>query len=334
MTDPFANDWNRTPDVRPHEGDGAGVPTHRPVNPGAEKHLGVYYPVLDHGFLALRDYMGTDQSIDMAARCSYGAGTRRVNEIAGLIDYLVRNQHTSPIEMPEALWHARMPIFVARQWVRHRMASLNEYSGRYSKMLDIYYVPQSRRLGKQSEDSKQGTSAEPLSDAQKTRALEILERDAAKCREGYNELLDMDLSRELARIGLGVNVYTEWYWKSDLKNTLHFVHLRNDAHAQWEIAAYARIMQAILHDMFPCLMKSYREHLEDGLRLSATEVEILRLGLAGKVEDAARLAAKMSGRQWRTETNRKLTRLNAELAGQLDAARAKLAGKKKKTKDE
>lgn len=212
------------------------------------------------------------------------------------------------------------------------MASLNEYSGRYSKMLDMYYVPQAGRLGKQSEDSKQGTSEEPLSDAQKSRAVEILERDAEKCREGYNELLDMELSRELARIGLGVNVYTEWYWKSDMKNTLHFVNLRNDAHAQWEIAAYAQVMQTILTDMFPCLMKSFREHVMDGIKLSGREVQILTLGLAGKFDEAAPICAQFSARQWRAETKAKLARLNPDLAEKLDAARTQAApAKKKKT---
>ncbi|HTL52124.1 MAG TPA: FAD-dependent thymidylate synthase, partial [Planctomycetota bacterium] len=192
-------------------------------------------------------------------------------------------------------------------------------------------------LGKQSQDSKQGTSTEPWSDAQKARAVEILERDADKCREGYNELLDMELSRELARIGLGVNVYTEWYWKSDMKNTLHFVHLRNDAHAQWEIAAYAQVMQMILKDMFPCLMNSFREHQAESLKLSAREVSLLQLGLAGKFEEAAAIGAQVSPRQWRTEVRPKIARLNADLADKLHAAREKVApapkGKKKKTVD-
>ena len=312
------NKWGRTADMSKREEaresgmtNGASFQTRRHVNEGAEKHLDIYYPVLDHGFIAMVDYMGGDATIDRAARCSYGAGTRKTREVAGLIDYLVRNRHTSPLEMAEVTWHMRLPIFVARQLIRHRTANVNEYSGRYSEMLDFVYQPLPERLGKQSKTNKQGTSVVPLNDEQKTAVTSMLREDAERCRNHYNEFLtpEMDLSRELARIGLGVNVYTEWYWKLDMKNTLHFLSLRNDPHAQWEIREYAKIMQNILTDAFPHLMWSFVQHQQDATLLGHDECRLVRSIMEGKAHETTDILQDVPERQWVAEVRPKLEKL-------------------------
>src|SRR5579859_5819563 len=236
--------------------------TKRPSNPGAEKWLGVKIPLLDHGFIYLVDYMGNDQSVEKAARVSYQEGTRKSSETEGLVRYLRRNHHTSPFEMGEMVFHAKMPIMVARQWVRHRTASLNEESARYSILSNEVYIPEPSVIAVQSKNNKQGRG-EAVSEEFATQFrldLETLSRDEYAFYEKYlnddgkgrpiNENEPM-VARELARLPLGVDFYTQWYWKCDLHNIFHFLGLRMDAHAQWEIRQYADAMAKIVSDAFP-----------------------------------------------------------------------------------
>ena len=227
--------------------------TRRPCVTALEEILFEAIPVLDHGFIRVIDYMGDDAAIVQAARVSYGTGTRRVQDDAGLINYLMRHRHTTPFEMCEIKYHVKLPIFVARQWIRHRTASVNEYSARYSILEREYYVPSPDALAAQSASNRQGRG-EVLSGDEAARVLEILRTDAARCYDHYDEMLNEDasgerrdsgrlgLARELARMNLTLSTYTQWYWKIDLHNLLHFLSLRADAHAQHEIRVYAEAM--------------------------------------------------------------------------------------------
>jgi len=235
--------------------------TFRDTSPAMEGLLYKPFPVLDHGFIRLMDYMGDEGSIVQAARVSYGKGTKKVSEDRGLIRYLIRHWHTTPLEMCEIKVHAKMPIFVARQWVRHRTASLNEYSGRYSVMDREFYVPDASRLGVQSTSNKQGTDADDLTEEQQAQVLSILKRDAAAAWDGYDELLnDHNLARELARINLPMSAYTQWYWKIDLKNLMHFLALRADSHAQEEIRVYAQIMCDMVEAWLPNVYEAWDDY--------------------------------------------------------------------------
>src|SRR5690349_19446800 len=206
--------------------------TRRPVSPGAEELLGLYFPVLDHGFVALVDYMGTDACIERAARVSYGYGTRQVSKTRGLLRYLRRQLHTTPSEMVELKFHCSMPMFVARQWIRHRTANVNEYSGRYSLMPMLFYTPSEEQLQTQSRVNNQGRSGEPVPVEQYREALRRWEEIRSASRSTYEWLTGEEIARELARIDLPLSTYTQWYWKVDLHNLLHFLKLRVDAHAQ------------------------------------------------------------------------------------------------------
>ncbi len=226
------------------------TPTLRPCVPALEELLHRPIPVLDHGFVRVIDYMGDDGAIVQAARVSYGRGTRRVSEDAGLIRYLMRHRHSTPFEMCEIKYHVKLPIFVARQWVRHRTANLNEYSARYSVLDREFYIPAPEHLAAQSKANRQGRGA-VLAGEEAARVLELLRADAERCYDHYTEMLNeeaagassdparLGLARELARMNLTLNTYTQWYWKIDLHNLLHFLSLRADAHAQYEIRAYA-----------------------------------------------------------------------------------------------
>lgn len=250
--------------------------TARPVSPGAEKWLGKPIPCLDHGFVYLVDYMGVDTSIVQAARVSYGKGTKKLNEDRGLIRYLMRHQHTTPFEMIELKFHAKMPIFVARQWVRHRTANINEYSGRYSVMSDEFYLPPKTEIRGQSKWNHQARSEEQLSPEQQKRVLELLKQTYATGQSGYNEMIDMGFARELARIGLSVANYTQWYWKIDLHNLFHFLHLRMDAHAQHEVRVYAKAMARIVKDAFPMAYEAFNDYQVHGVHWSRLEMDILK----------------------------------------------------------
>lgn len=248
--------------------------TQRPVNSGAEKWLGQAIPCLDHGFVRLVDYFGDDAAIVQAARVSYGTGTKKINEDRGLIRYLMRNWHTTPFEMCELKFHCKMPIFVARQWIRHRTANVNEYSGRYSVMSDNFYVPDPSALKKQSAVNRQGRD-EDLTPEQKEKVLGILKSDFETQRGHYKEFLDMEVAKELARIGLSVANYTEWYWKIDLHNLFHFLRLRLDAHAQYEIRVYGEAMAKITKDAFPIAYEAFEDYRLKSANLSRLEIEIL-----------------------------------------------------------
>ena len=232
--------------------------------------------VLDRGFVRLVDVMGDDTSIVQAARVSYGKGTKRVREDRGLINYLMRHFHTTPFEMVEFKFHCKMPIFVARQWVRHRTANINEYSGRYSIMSDEFYVPAPNVLAKQSGDNRQGRGDE-LSPQQKARVLELLSEDYARTYAHYEEFIgeDIDLARELARIGLSVANYTQWYWKIDLHNLMHFLNLRMDSHAQYEIRVFADAIARIAKDAVPICYEAFEDYQLNAVQLSGPEKDII-----------------------------------------------------------
>lgn len=249
----------------------------RPVSAPVEKLLGAMLPVLDHGFVRVIDYMGDDAAIVQAARVSYGAGTKTVNEDAGLIDYLMRNRHTSPFEMCELKLHVKLPIFVARQWVRHRTANMNEYSLRYSEAKDETYLPLADRLAKQGRANKQG-SGEPLTPPEATGVQALIEETSKEAHDTYRQLLDVyGLARETARMVLPLNTYTEFYWKLDLHNLLHFTNLRMDKHAQSEIVAYAEVIWRIINEWVPLTAAAFRNHVLEAIHLSASEAAALRM---------------------------------------------------------
>jgi len=261
---------------------GAGMETRRPTNPAAEEILGLYFPVLDHGFVALVDYMGSDEDVERAARVSYGYGTRRTSETRGLVRYLRRHRHTTPSEMVELKFHCAMPMFVARQWIRHRSASVNEYSGRYSLMPLLFYRPEAEQFAAQSTTNRQGRSGETL-DALHPEAVarwEALRREAAG---QYEWLVGHDVARELARIDLPLSTYTQWYWKIDLHNLFHFLSVRADAHAQYEIRVYAEVMAGMLKRVAPLSFEAWVDYEFQGAHLSRAELAALRRLVA--VED-------------------------------------------------
>src|SRR5687767_5917147 len=219
------------------------MPSTRPAVPELDAILGEPHPVLDHGFVRVIDYLGNDAAIVQAARVSYGEGTKTLREDEGLIRYLVRNKHTSPLEMAEIKFHCKMPIFIARQWVRHRTASINEYSGRYSVMSSDFYVPE--QFKSQDAKNRQG-SGDALDKSVNQLLQDWTIKNSMECYALYERMLAEGASRELARMILPVNFYTEWYWKIDLHNLLHFLTLRGDAHAQYEIRAYADVIAEIV----------------------------------------------------------------------------------------
>lgn len=249
--------------------------TSRPISEGAEQWLGKKIEVLDHGFVYLVDYMGNDQAIEQAARVSYGSGTRSVNETVGLIRYLMRHQHTTPFEMVEFKFHAKMPIFVARQWVRHRTASINELSGRYSILDQEFYIPSPEVIAAQSLDNKQGRGqALNAETAEKIRQLLIA--DATHNYQNYESMLENDgLAKELARMDLTLNYYTQWYWKANLHNTFRFLGLRMDPHAQLEIREYANAMSRIVKDATPIAWKAFEDYQLEAVKLTGPEIAVL-----------------------------------------------------------
>ena len=245
--------------------------TKRPTVAAAEEILGGYFPVLDHGFVALVDYMGTDADIERAARVSYGAGTRKVSATRGLIRYLRRHAHTTPAEMVELKFHCAMPIFVARQWIRHRAASVNELSARYSLLPLLFYTPERGKFAYQSSANNQGRSADPAPQALYRGAIERWERVRREAGDAYGWLLGEDVARELARIDLPLSTYTQWYWKVDLHNLLHFLTLRVDPHAQWEIREYGRVMAGMLARVAPLSFEAWLDYNVLGASLSYAE---------------------------------------------------------------
>ncbi len=252
------------------------------IVPAAEELLDQEIKVLDHGFVRLVDYMGGDARIVQTARVSYGQGTKTVREDAGLIDYLLRHQHTSPFEHVVFEFHCKMPIFVARQWIRHRTARLNEISGRYSVMSSEFYLPPRDQIKLQSSDNKQGRNPEDVPAELQDKVLELLKRDQEATYNNYEELLNDDIARELARINLPLSMYTEWYWQMDLKNLFHFLKLRMDAHAQWEIQEYARAIAQIVQATCPNAYDSFDRHIVNAERFSANEIDAINKIINGE----------------------------------------------------
>ncbi len=234
--------------------------TKRPTSAAAEEILGGYFPVLDHGFVALVDYMGDDASVERAARVSYGHGTRRVSRTRGLLRYLRRHLHTTPSEMVELNFHCAMPIFVARQWVRHRTASVNEYSGRYSLMPLLFYSPRREHFALQSESGNQGRAVEAAGAELHAEAVRRWEGARARVAADYGWLAGENVARELARIDLPLSTYTQWYWKIDLHNLLHFLTLRVDPHAQWEIREYGRVIAGMVKRVAPLSYEAWMDY--------------------------------------------------------------------------
>lgn len=245
------------------------------TNPDAEALLDKEFPCLNVGFVRLVDYMGGDESIVQAARVSYGKGTKTVNEDRGLIRYLMRHTHTTPFEMVELKFHVKLPIFIARQWIRHRTANVNEYSGRYSVMKDEFYVPDNEAIHYQSKRNKQGREGEVPSELRQ-RVLEILTQSQRQMYDEYSHLLEDDIARELARVNLPLSLYTEWYWKIDLHNLFHFLNLRMDTHAQYEIRVYANALAEITKQVVPIAWEAFEDYALKAERFSRLEMCILR----------------------------------------------------------
>ena len=251
----------------------------RTTLPQLDKILGKEFPCLDHGFVRLIDYMGSDEAIVQAARVSYGKGTKQVTQDRGLIRYLMRHHHTSPFEMVEFKFHCKLPIFVARQWIRHRTASVNEYSLRYSEAVNQFYIPEPEVIRLQSKINKQGRSSEMVPTELQQEVLSILKKHAQKAWDDYEKLEQANLARELARIHLPVSLYTEWYWKLNLHNLLHFLKLRLDSTAQHEIRVYAETIAEIVKTAVPLTWEAFEDYSLYAETFSRQEVEMLREAL-------------------------------------------------------
>lgn len=251
----------------------------RTTNPQLDKILGKEYRCLDYGFVRLIDYMGSDESIVHAARVSYGKGTKKVLEDRGLIRYLMRHQHTTPFEMVEFKFHCKLPIFVARQWIRHRTASVNEYSLRYSEAPNEFYIPEPDAIRLQSKTNRQGRSDQSVHPELQDKVLEILKRHTQLLWDDYQELEQSEIARELARINLPVSLYTEWYWKIDLHNLLHFLELRLDPTAQYEIRVYAQAIAEIVKIGLPLTWEAFEDYILQAKNFSRIEMELIQNAL-------------------------------------------------------
>lgn len=275
-------------------------PTLRAVSPGMEAHLYLAHPVLDHGFVRVIDYMGDDAAIVQAARVSYGAGTKHVQNDEGLIRYLMRHWHSTPFEMCEVKLHVKLPVFVARQWIRHRTANVNEYSARYSILDREFYIPAPENLAAQSTVNNQGRG-EVLQGAEAARVLDLLKSDANRAYDHYEAMLSQEgqqgLARELARMNLPANIYTQWYWKVDLHNLFHFLRLRADPHAQYEIRVYAEAIARCVKDWVPLAWAAFEDYRMGGVTLSAKAIDVLKRRLKG--ETVTQETSGMSKGEWR-----------------------------------
>ena len=281
--------------------------TKRVSSPDLEKILYEAIPVLDHGFIRVIDYMGDDTSIVQAARVSYGKGTKKVNTDSGLIKYLMRHWHSTPFEMCEIKYHIKLPIFIARQWIRHRTANVNEYSARYSILDKEFYLPAPENLAAQSKSNRQGRG-KIIEGNQAKKVLDLLKSDAERTYKNYEEMLNerydgsiidekkSGLARELARMNLTLNTYTQWYWKTDLLNLMNFLRLRADDHAQYEIRAYADAMLDTLKKWVPTTYEAFMDYRVGGTEVSAKGKSIIQKLIKGKkvsIEDSG-----LSKREW------------------------------------
>ena len=282
--------------------------TRRVTVPALEEVLYQPFHVLDHGFIRVIDYMGDDGAVVQAARVSYGRGTKKASEDRGLIRYLIRHRHTTPFEMCEIKFHVKLPIFVARQWIRHRTANVNEYSARYSILDKEFHIPAPEQMAMQSSANHQGRG-EVLEGEEAARALELLREDAETCYRHYAEMLNEDeegnpvdpgrkgLARELARMNLTLNTYTQWYWKIDLHNLMHFLSLRADPHAQYEIRVYAEAMLDCLKRWVPLVYEAFTDYRTGGAFLSAAAMKVVKDLIHGK--EPTQESSGLSKREWR-----------------------------------
>jgi thymidylate synthase (FAD) len=283
------------------------TPTRRATVPALEEILYEALPVLDHGFVRVVDYMGDDAAVVQAARVSYGRGTKKVSEDKGLIQYLMRHRHSTPFEMCEIKFHVKLPIFVARQWIRHRTANVNEISARYSILDNEFYIPAPSQLAAQSAINRQGRGATLEGDDAK-RVMTLLREDAERAYGHYALMLNEDetgqpvdpsragLARELARMNLSLNFYTQWYWKTDLHNFMNFLSLRADPHAQFEIRVYADAMLGVLDRWCPASAEAFRQYRMGGVSLSAAGLAVVRRLLAG--ETVTQEQSGLGKREW------------------------------------
>jgi thymidylate synthase (FAD) len=288
--------------------------TKRSTVEGLEAILGRAFPLLDNGFIRVIDYMGDDGAIVQAARVSYGKGTKKINQDQGLINYLLRHSHTTPFEMCEIKFHLKMPIFVARQWIRHRTASVNEYSARYSLLDREFYLPEPDQIKPQSEVNKQGRNSDELSTQERNRILEIIKKDSEKAYQDYLEMLNLTsddnqnqpmiadpnkkgVARELARINLSLNYYTQFYWKIDLHNWMHFLRLRADSHAQYEIRVYAEKMLEIFKLWLPLTYQAFENYSLKATKLSLKGKNLIIKLLKGEKIDQE--SSELSPGEWR-----------------------------------
>ena len=281
--------------------------TRRPVAPALEEILFEAIPVLDHGFVRVIDYMGDDAAVVQAARVSYGKGTKKVSEDKGLIHYLMRHRHSTPFEMCEIKFHVKLPIFVARQWIRHRTANVNEYSARYSILDREFYIPAPQHLAAQSAANRQGRG-DVLTGAEAARVLDILKQDSGTAYDHYVEMLNeteagetigaekQGLARELARMNLSLNFYTQWYWKIDLYNFMHFLSLRADPHAQYEIRVYAEAMLDVLKRWVPLTAEAFEQHRLHAVTLSKNALAAVKRMLKG--ETVTMESSGLGKREW------------------------------------
>ena len=281
--------------------------TKRVTAPELEKVLYEAIPILDHGFIRVVDYMGDDTSIVQAARVSYGKGTRKVSTDSGLIKYLMRHWHSTPFEMCEIKYHVKLPIFIARQWIRHRTANVNEYSARYSILDKEFYLPETENLAAQSQNNRQGRG-DVLQGEQAKKVLNLLKNDAEQTYNNYEMMLnerydgsvidekEVGLARELARMNLTLNTYTQWYWKTDLLNLMNFLRLRADHHAQYEIRAYAEAMLDTLKKWVPITYEAFMDYRVGGTEVSAKGKIILQKLIKGEEVNVEQSG--LSKREW------------------------------------
>jgi len=281
--------------------------TRRVISPGLETILFEAIPILDHGFVRVIDYMGDDTSIVQAARVSYGKGTKKVSTDSGLIKYLMRHWHSTPFEMCEIKYHVKLPIFIARQWIRHRTANVNEYSARYSILDKEFYLPSKENLAAQSKSNRQGRG-DVLTGDQANEVLNLLKNDAERTYDNYEIMLNQrydgstidenksGLARELARMNLTLNTYTQWYWKTDLLNLMNFLRLRADSHAQYEIRAYADVMLDTLKKWVPITFEAFMDYRVGGTEVSSKGKKIIKDLISGKKVDI--VSSGLSKREW------------------------------------
>jgi len=271
--------------------------------------IGKEFKVLDKGFVRLVDVMGDDSSIVQSARVSYGTGTKTLHEDRGLIRYLLRHKHTTPFEMVEFKFHIKLPIFIARQWIRHRTANVNEYSGRYSVMKDEFYLPNLIDLRPQSDTNRQGRSENSFSDDKAKDIQDIMNNTQENLYSEYEDLLDKDLARELARINLPLSNYTEWYWKIDLHNLLHFLRLRIDSHAQYEIREYGIIMAELVKQFVPLAWEAFEDYALESIYFSRMEKNLLVDLITGKSIEELDFAAVGLKKREITEFKEKISKM-------------------------